>query len=128
MFIRSIARPQEPNGTGHALREGDAVKSKGIKIPAGLRFADLALAREPVTKRLLCKTGPLAELVRINNWDPRTLVSGDDLPAWLIAEWYLAHRLAGGEPDAVAEEILIEVAVLQANATLARRQDGDVMH
>ena len=82
---------------------------KAIIVPAGLRFADLKLEREPGTKRLLFRPEALIELMRENDFDQQTFFREEDLIAWLIAEWYLAHRNAGGDPDPVADEILNEV-------------------
>ena len=86
------------------------MEPKKIIIPNGRRFADLELEREPLTRRLLYKPGPLARLLSANELDLQALFNDDDIVCWLVAEFYLAHRSAGGEPDAVAEEILVEVA------------------
>jgi hypothetical protein len=43
----------------------------------------------------------------------------EDLSCWLICEWYLVHREAGGEPDPVAKAILVDVAGLEASGIAA---------
>jgi hypothetical protein len=85
-----------------------------LTTPDGLNFADLALEREPVTRRLLFLPAPLGALCVVNGLDPEETLADEDLSCWLICERYLAHRLAGGEPDPVAEAILADVAELEA--------------
>jgi hypothetical protein len=82
-------------------------------------FADLALEREPVTRRLRFAPAPLAQLCRANGLDPATTFADEDLACWLICEWYLAHLEAGGEPDQIVEDILAEVAELEATGIAA---------
>ena len=89
--------------------------SDAIKIPDGVAFADLKLEREPFTKQLMYDPAPLANLIVANNiLTTQPLSENEDLAAWLIAQWYLAHRTSGGEPDPVAEEVLADVEALQA--------------
>ena len=83
-----------------------------ITIPGGLRFADLQLRREAVTNRLLYRREVLEALERANGLEETTMLDREDLAVWLIAEWYLAYRSAGGESDTVAEQILAEVLSL----------------
>jgi len=81
-----------------------------ITLPAtGFSFADLALAREPDTQRLLYRPEPLRWLMRVNGFESQTVFDSEDLACWLIAEWYAEHLAKGGEPDPVAEDILTEV-------------------
>ena len=88
---------------------------KKITIPPAVDFAELQLARELYTRRLLYKPMPLERLIAANRLALRgTMFEEEDLAAWLIARWYLAHRTAGGEPDPVAEEVLADVEALQA--------------
>jgi hypothetical protein len=77
-------------------------------------FADLALERELETRRLLFASAPLAEVCRASDLDPDATLADEDLVCWLICEWYLAHRMAGGETDPAAEAILAKVAELEA--------------
>ena len=90
-----------------------------IVIPAGLTFATLALEREPSTRRLLYKPVPLAQLIQANGMDFQDFFASEDMAAWLIAEFYLAHRTAGGEPDPIAEDLLAEVAAARASGIAA---------
>ena len=89
-----------------------------LTIP-GLTFAALALERALVTHRLLFAPAPLAAMTRFNTLGPEKIPADEDLSMWLICEWYYVHRIAGGEPDPVAEAILAEVAELQATGIAA---------
>ncbi len=102
--------------------------SKAIIIPPGLNFADLQLEREPGTKRLLFRSETLIELMRENDFDQQTFFREEDLVAWLIAEWYLAHRSTGGDPDPVADEILDEVGSALTSGMPAVWMGGDRVH
>jgi hypothetical protein len=96
------------------------MNARKIMIPAGLGFAELALEREPRTGRLLYKHVPLERLIAANRLVIRgTMFEEEDLAAWLIAEWYLAHRNGGGDKDIVGEQLLAEVEALRASATSA---------
>jgi hypothetical protein len=90
-----------------------------MKIPEELTFAHLALEREPVTGPLLFAPTALADVCRLNGMDPGATLADEDLSCWLICEWYVVHRDAGGEPDPVAEEILAKVAELEATGIAA---------
>jgi hypothetical protein len=68
-----------------------------LKIPDTLHFAGLALERDPITRDLKFAPAPLAELCRCNGLDPVAILADEDQSCWLIAEWYVAHREAGGE-------------------------------
>jgi hypothetical protein len=92
---------------------GAAMNKRLITIPEGLRFADLQLQREAVTNRLLYRRETLEVLERANGLEEATMLDKEDLAVWLIAEWYLAYRSAGGLPDVVAEQVLAEVSSLQ---------------
>ena len=83
-----------------------------IVVPGDMQFADLALERDPITKRLLYKPEPLAKLFMANELALQTLFDDEDVVCWLVAEFYLTHRRAGGKPDPVAEEVLAEFASL----------------
>lgn len=92
-----------------------------LVVPESLRFAELCLEREPVTCRLLFAPAPLTKLCPANGLDPAAILADEDLSCWLIAEWYCAHREAGGEPDPVAEQILVEVAASEASGIAVLR-------
>ena len=82
-----------------------AVLSSALTLLEQVSFADLQFEREAATGRLLYLPGPLSEVIRFNDDDPARVLADEDLACWYIAEWYLTHRLAGGEPDLIAEEI-----------------------
>ena len=89
---------------------------KKITIPPAVDFTELQLERELHTRRLLYKPMPLERLIAANRLALRgTMFEEEDLAAWLIAQWYLAHRIGGGEPDPVAEQVLAEIAALHAS-------------
>ena len=48
--------------------------------------------------RLLFLHAPLAQACRLNGLDSDATLVDEDLSCWLICEWYVAHREAGGEP------------------------------
>jgi hypothetical protein len=77
-------------------------------------FAALALEREPGTGRLLLLPAPPGALCLINGLDPDEILASEDRSCELIREWYVAHIEGGGNPDSVAEEILLEVATDEA--------------
>ena len=83
-------------------------EKKKIVIPAGMEFAELELERAQFTGRLLYKPEPLAAMFSANSIDVSQVFENEELADWLIAEWYLAHRAAGGERDPVAEEVFAE--------------------
>ena len=100
------------------------MNAKVITIPAGLGFAELALQREPRTRRLLYRSVPLRRLIAANRLALQgTVFDEEDLAAWLIAEWYVAHRSGGGEPHPVAEQVLAEVAALRVTDIPALGKD-----
>lgn len=81
-----------------------------IKIPAGMDFAELRLARDPETGGVLFDWEPVERLCKINNLDIEVFrLAPEDNVAGLIVAWYAEHRAHGGEPDATAEELLVEV-------------------
>jgi len=41
-----------------------------------------------------------------NGLDGDETLASEDLSCALVAEWYIAHRTEGGEPDAAAEAVL----------------------
>jgi hypothetical protein len=125
------ARPTEEKKEqiGSASTGTMAMNAKVITIPAGLGFKELALEREPRTRRLLYKPVPLERLIAANRLAIRgTMFEEEDLAAWLIAEWYLVHRSGGGEKDPVAEQILTEFAALRASGIPAPDPGGGQVH
>ena len=120
---------EEKEQSDARIDEDDAMNARVITIPPGVDFADLQLERELYTRRLLYKPVPLERLVAANRLSIQgTMFEEEDLAAWLIAEWYLAHRTAGGEWDPVAEDILKEVTALQASDIPSLLQGGGREH
>ena len=99
-----------------------------IVIPEGLRFSELGFERAPFTRNLLYQPDALAAIFAANSIELSAAVENEDVVCWLIAQWYLAHRTAGGERDPVAEEILAEVSALQASNIPALQPGGDQIH
>lgn len=48
----------------------------------------------------------------------------EDVLAEIITRWYAAHRAAGGEPDAVAEDLIAEVRIEDARGGGISHQPG----
>ncbi|WP_157266532.1 AcrVA2 family anti-CRISPR protein [Azohydromonas aeria] len=89
----------------------------------GLRFADLAIKRDPVSLDISFNVAPLQAFAQGNGLDLAQVDAGD-----VMERWYRLHREAGGAPDAVCEAIGLEVrsdigrpaiaAAMQARAAL----------
>jgi hypothetical protein len=80
-----------------------------LRIPPGLSFAHLKVARDPSTNALLCQPAPLAGLIRFNGGDAAAALADEDLAMFWIGHWYLAHVEAGGSADPVISTILREI-------------------
>ena len=76
------------------------MKSTPIAIPEGVAFADLRLARDPQT----------GDQVERESGLPAGFFMGqpEDALAALITTWYSQHLAAGGERDAVADDLIAE--------------------
>jgi hypothetical protein len=98
------------------VRDNRTVLRGPLPLPQHVAFADLQLERETVTGRLLYLPEPLSEVIRCNGDDPLCVLADEDLAMWYIAEWYFAHRLAGGDPDPVAEHIISHVVLTERHA------------
>lgn len=85
-------------------------KRLGVKIPEGLRFADLKLSRDPHTLALEFDWAPIEQICRNSGIDMAMMRDGpEDNVAGIITGWYFHHRESGGAPDPVAEQIIREV-------------------
>ena len=80
-----------------------------INLPQGYDFADLQLERDDAGG-LRYLPDPLAACCEANELDVVMTLGSNNMACMLVAEWYLSHRMSGGEPDPVAESILAEVA------------------
>jgi hypothetical protein len=79
-----------------------------LKIPPGLDYADLLLARDPKTLELEFETQPLLTICEYNAIDLATL-EHEYTMSELLSSWYRLHIAKGGVPDSVQEKILAEI-------------------
>jgi hypothetical protein len=94
-------RKQIRPGALMALLEPDQ-----LAIPAGLDFSQLQLRKQD--GKLTLSYEALARFCHFNGL-PMDAASEDQV-GWLIAAWYFCHRVNGGPPDAVAEQLLHDAA------------------
>lgn len=85
-----------------------------ITIPDDITFSDLHLAYSE-DGCVLFDTGVIERICEANGTPVEFILQG--FAARLIVDWYVAHRREGGEPDAIAEELLAK-----ANAIISARQ------
>jgi hypothetical protein len=114
-LVRALAWGQFRARAGDHLHSGSppdvpAVPSSPLSIPDHVSFADLQLEREHLTGRLLYFPAPLTAVIGHNGDDPARVLADEDLACFYLAEWYFAHRLSGGHPDPIAEQIIRDVA------------------
>lgn len=82
----------------------------GIRIPEGVRFADLNLSRDHVTGYVRFDWAPLRLICEASGIDLAILTDqSEDNVSELLVQWYAAHRAFGGAPDPVLEQLLAEV-------------------
>lgn len=85
-----------------------------VAIPDDLEFGDLHLARDPDGGVSFDWT-PIERICAASGLDVAVLREGpEDNVSGLIAQWYIAHRAAGGEPDPVQEDLIAEVSAEDA--------------
>lgn len=95
-----------------------------LAIPAGIEFADLKLSRDASTGDVSFDWSPIEAICDASGVDVRNFKECDeDNIGGLIVTWYAAHRVAGGVPDLVAEQLLAEVQA-EAVAGMAGVQPG----
>jgi hypothetical protein len=87
-----------------------------LLIPDGHVFADLALRRDPDTKRPRFKTSVFAALCKVNGFGSAPTIADSDMAVWIILEWYREHLAAGGKPEPIAERMLKKVEILRSAA------------
>lgn len=82
----------------------------GIRIPDGMRFAELRLTRDPdgSVSMDLGVVRRIAEASGID--DPAALLGNEDALSALVVAWYHAARAAGEPPDPVQEDLIDEAA------------------
>lgn len=80
-----------------------------IKIPDGLDFADLKLARDPHTGAVEFEWAPIERVCKASELDVALFRDGpEDNISGLIVAWHFEHRADGGATDAVAEDLILE--------------------
>lgn len=95
-----------------------------IAIPDDVQFSDLKLQRDPDGAVSFDWT-PIERICAASNLDPAILRDGpDDNVAGLIAHWYGVHRAAGGDPDPVQEDLLLELRAEDAAGQPYSHQPG----
>lgn len=96
-----------------------------IRIPQGMVFSELRLARDPQTGDVSFDTSVI-ERVEAESGLPAGFFMGqhEDAVASLITGWYSAHRAAGGAADPVAEDLLAEVRAEDAAGQPYSHQPG----
>lgn len=92
------------------MSEQPITKPVGLRIPQGLRFADLKLSRHLVDGDVSFDWAPINAICEASDIDVAVFSHSDeDNVAGLIVAWYQVHREAGGEIDLVAEQLIAEV-------------------
>jgi hypothetical protein len=76
-----------------------------IRVPPGLRFADLKLRRHPGGDTSF-DTTVVARILEASGI-PEAAAT-EDLHGGIISGWYRMHREAGGERDPVMEDLIAE--------------------
>lgn len=86
-----------------------------IVIPAALDFSALHLTRDSATGNVSFDWRPIEAICQASSIDLALFRdSPEDNVAGLLVAWYAAHRVQGGDPDSVAEELLLEIAIEDA--------------
>lgn len=93
-----------------------------IKIPEGLNFFDLRLARDSTTGDVSFDTTAIARIEAASGL-PEGFFMGqpEDALAELITTWYSQYRAAGGASDPVAEDLIAEVKAEDAAGSLSHK-------
>lgn len=92
-----------------------------IRIPEGVRFADLKLARD-LSGQIAFDWTPVEAICAASGLDSAVFRdSPEDNIAGLIIAWYVVARLAGEPPDAVQEDLIHE-------STLEDERGGGFSH
>lgn len=81
-----------------------------IKIPIGLDFADLKLARHPSTGAVEFDWEPIERVCAASGLDIALFRNGpEDNVSTLIVAWYAEHRARGGAPDPTQDDLIYEM-------------------
>lgn len=92
-----------------------------ITIPEGLAFEALQLSRSAAGIKFDWR--PIESICAASGIDIALLRNtGEDNIAGMIITWYAEHRARGGAPDAVAEQLIAEVAAeIERGQTVAHQ-------
>lgn len=81
-----------------------------ISIPLDMTFAELRLARNPMTGNVSFDTNVIERIERESGLPAGFFMERpEDALASLITTWYDQHLKAGGQRDAVADDLIAEV-------------------
>lgn len=85
-----------------------------IAIPDGVPFSSLRLGRD-ADGAISFDWSPIERICEASGLTLAMFTEGpEDNVASLITAWYQAHRQNGGEPDAVADDLIAEVLAEEA--------------
>jgi hypothetical protein len=80
-----------------------------IRIPDDIDFADLKLARDPLTGDISFDWSPLERICEASGTDLDSFeAESEDSISELIVEWYAVHLARGGARDPVQEALIAE--------------------
>ena len=97
-----------------------------ITITDDVRFSDLRLQRD-ADGAVSFDWTPIERICAASGLDVAVLRAGpEDNVSGLIAQWYIAHRAAGGEPDPVQEDLIAEVRAEDAAGQPYSHEPGRV--
>lgn len=78
-------------------------------VPASVSFADLRLALEP-NGQISYNPMVITSIAQASGLPGLFFMQSDAMATEVIFRWYSAHRLAGGAPDPVAEQLIAEAS------------------
>lgn len=80
-----------------------------IGIPAGMKFSDLKLSRDPRTGDVSFDVAVITRICEANGLPADYfMVRPEDALSGLLTSWYRAHIASGGDPDPVQEDLIAE--------------------
>lgn len=86
------------------------IRAAIIRVPTTITFADLRLARDPVTLDIDLDVDTVVQVCIASGIQPSVILDNEDALTALLYGWYSMHREAGGPPDPVAEQLIAEAA------------------
>ncbi|MTH95539.1 hypothetical protein [Roseibium sp. RKSG952] len=98
----------------HAVETNMQQQLSTVKIPSGLDFSALNLARDP-DGAVSLDMSVIEQICGFNGLPVELFTDGpEDNLSGLIATWYRAHIAAGGAPDPVQEDLIRETEIEDA--------------